>query len=239
MFSNFSTFNTIPNTICEDELCGFIDINASGHKEYHERSDYAQTFVPSASALRYCQINPPPFPLGKFIYIGMESPHIEEFQINPISCFATANLIHCRPAVGKTGSLFKDKIVLKIGNFLNEHAPISLPVIKFNIVQIQCSAGRPTKFYRDENFVKALFDRSIQMHNNSLIQRLKSINPGYFFNCCTKGNPNTIKEAVTALNHQSNGPFELRSLIEPIIQSNIPTGTFYRRLNQHPSQWWL
>lgn len=238
MFTRFSMFGSINSTICEDELCGFIDVDDNNQMVYRERDDYDQVFVPSSAVISYCQANPQPYPIGKYIYLGLESPHIHEYKINPIRNYVTRQYVMCRPAVGTTGTLIKEKIIQKIGHLLREYGPLCLPVIKFNLVQIQCSCGEPTKKYRDENFVKALFDNTNTRHYTSLLHRLNSAFPGYFFNCCTKGNCAVIKQALTALNHPYSDKYELRVLVEDIIRSNQPQGMRYHCLNQHPSQWW-
>ena len=238
MFTNFSTFSSINLNICEDELCGFIDINDNNQKFYRERDDYNQVFVPSSAVTEYCQVETQPYPIGRCVYLGLESPHIYEYKIVPIRNYVTGEQVMTRPAVGSTGNLIKEKIIQKIGSLLIETGPICLPVIKFNMVQIQCSCGEATKMYRDENFVKALFDNTNTRHHASLLHRLNSTFPGYFFNCCTKGNSSVIRQALTALNHSYSDKCELRELVENVIRCNLPQGMQYHRLNQHPSQWW-
>lgn len=238
MFTNFSMFSSINPNICEDELCGFIDIIDNNQMIYRERDDYNQIFVPSTAASSYCQANLQPYPIGEYIYLGLESPHVHEYNITPIQKYATNQHVTSRPAAGPTGTRIKEKIVQKIGPYLRVSRPCCLPVIKFNIIQIQCSCGMPTKKYRDENFIKALFDNTNTRLHTSLLHRLNSAFPGYFFNCCTKGDPAVIRQALTALNHSYCDKCELRKLVENIIRCNLPQGMLYHRLNQHPSQWW-
>ena len=238
MFTNFSKFNSINPDICEDELCGFIDINENNQMIYRERDDYSQVFVPSSAVTSYCQANSQSYPIGHYIYLGLESPHIQEYKIAPIRNYVTGNQVTCRPAVGSTGTLIRNKIIRKIGHLLRVEGPLSLPVIKFNMIQIQCSCGFSTKKYRDENFIKALFDNTNTRHYTSLMRRLNSAFPGYFFNCCTKGDSAVIRQALAALNHSNNDKCELRKLVENVVRSNLPQEMLYYCLNQHPSQWW-
>lgn len=158
--------------ICKDNFIGTLSIG-KGDKNFSLKNAHLNFAKDDRKNKGY---DIPPKSENKRLIIILESPHTDEFEDEFIA-----------PALGRTGNSL-DKYFLEI---LHKYFSHNLPpkegnyeVILMNAVQYQCSAGLPTKLYRDFFWLKFWFKGK---KKSDFVSRLKKYKPDIVINLCTKG----------------------------------------------------
>lgn len=110
------------------------------------------------------------------ILIVLESPHIDEFN--------NGKPLH--PLVND--AKFRKHLFKRLASkgFLNPKSNSIYQVIFVNAIQLQCSLGVPTEYYRDYVFLY-YWEKLFKDFENRLTSILNQCNVQLIVNCCTKG----------------------------------------------------
>lgn len=157
--------------------------------------------------------------VARTIIVVLESPHIDEFDVfgNPI-----APLIN--------DGLFKSKFFSKLPNGILQKANGSVyQVIFVNAIQLQCSLGVPTAYYRDYVFLY-YWER---LHKD-FEERLKSLisicNIELIINCCTVGSHKKTEylyNYITKQHDEMDKAFNMNFVTKLGINKQVLNGNNY------------
>ena len=157
--------NKIDPRICEDQKVCQIEFK-SGEFEIPDRP-WSRDKIGDRSIPR--------------IVLVLESPHVKEFECTPP-----------QPASGRTGdkiqSLLSDKLI-GLGLTFTDGL---YDLILVNAIQLQCSMGVPTKYFRDIAFIGLWFE-GFDRNFIDRVNRLNLTNEDFVINCCTKKDTSQFK----------------------------------------------
>lgn len=236
--------------ICKDEVIGYVNIK-SNSCQFYRRSDYENVFLHAHDHDIYFKSKSTVI-TGK-IALVLESPHIDEFNINNVHDFITGHTVYARPANSTTG-INIDKYIIDVFNGLLSDLPSGCYSLSlFNSIQNQCSLGTDTKFYRDRIWTICWFEKN--NYNNDFITRLNNFAPDVILNCATIGEHYKIinnsyateepslsytkKFLKTEFNNIQYS--EKKANIQKIISESISSSAYFRDKivmnSTHPSSW--
>ena len=130
---------------------------------------------------------------SKVIFFVLESPHIDEYDANgnPIG-----PLINSK----KFEKFICD--ILSANNLIQKNMNYHCYIV--NTIQLQCSLGYPTQYYRDYVFLY-YWELKYKDFKQRLCRAIKKYKPFLIVNCCTKGNHkyiNSFYDSQTSTNLQ-------------------------------------
>ena len=184
--------------------------------------------------------------LNDVIIIVLESPHIDEFSANGTGKYPLFNDVR-----------FKNVFPILINNAINSglialNRAITYSVYLMNAIQVQCSLGYPTEYYRDYVFMyywsKLKTNFETRLHNMMCSKNVVSV-----INLCTLGSHERCslvynhhtqkyeymckkfgKKFIQKCKFNTNGKYTLRKIVQESIDSNTTNSTVLL-LGNHPS----
>lgn len=187
--NNFKLFQSLFVNPCGDQVVGTICYNgqfatASGNAtmNFETKTNNAAHSRRDINYSQYSKGN------NKTIVILLESPHIDEFNIQG-QTYTTA------PAWGKTGTMINKYFIIALNNsiraiqnncqnFLTNIT--TYDVLLVNAIQYQCSLGmRPINIGIRNKVFACLWNKTSDSFRQDLIERLNILNPDLIVNACT------------------------------------------------------
>ena len=187
--NSFKLFQSMFVNPCVDQVVGticynrqFTSANGKTTMNFETKTNHTAQSRRNIDYSQYSKGN------NKTIVILLESPHIDEFNIQG-QTYTTA------PAWGKTGTMINKYFILALNNSISaiqNNCPNFLTnittydVLLVNAIQYQCSLGmRPINIGIRNKVFACLWNKTSDSFRQDLIERLKILNPDLIINACT------------------------------------------------------